>query len=253
MLRFRLAQILYTRNEFAENVCMIGKALFTLCLVAVAVAAGSAQATPTATPTPTPSASPAPAKANARPAETTPAEPFDRADVKTMASKCVRLETESGVIEAEMYPESAPETVRSFLNLVATGAFDTTTFSRVVPGFVIQGGNIWTRTGGVSRELGARARRTIPDEPNKILHERGVLSMARADEPNTTTTNFFILVGTGAHLDGKFAAFGRVLKGIEVADAINKAPVNDEKPEKPVRITKATVTACVSPTVTAND
>lgn len=185
-----------------------------------------------------------PAKSNARPAPTAAAEPFDKADVKTMAAKCVKLETEGGDIEAEMYPESAPETVRNFLNLVATGAFDTTTFSRVVPGFVVQGGNIWTRTGGVTRDLGARARRAIPDEPNKILHERGVLSMARSDEPNSATTNFFILVGNGSHLDGKFAAFGRVTKGMDVADAMNKAAVTDEKPEKPVRLKKASVTAC---------
>lgn len=203
------------------------------------VFSGSGQTSPQPTATPT-----EPAKTNTRPTPPVAAEPFDKADVRSMAAKCVRLETEAGVIEAEMYPESAPETVRNFLNMVATGFLDTTTFSRVVPGFVIQGGNAWTRIGGVSRELGARARRTIPDEPNKILHERGVLSMARADEPNTTTTNFFILVGTGSHLDGKFAAFGRVTKGIEVADAINKAPVTEEKPEKPVRITKASIQPC---------
>ena len=86
-------------------------------------------------------------KANSRP---TPApdyapEPFDKADVKTMASQCVSLDTEAGLIEMEMYPEHAPESVRNFLNLVATGLFDTTSFDRVVPNFVIQGGNIWSR------------------------------------------------------------------------------------------------------------
>lgn len=197
--------------------------------------------------TPQPTATPAePAKTNVRPVPPAAAEPFDKADIKTMASKCVKFETEIGEIEAEMYPESAPETVRNFLNLIVTGALDTTTFGRVVPGFVVQGGNIWTREGGVSRELGARARRTVPDEPNKILHQRGVLSMARADEPNTATTSFFILVGNGSHLDGRFAAFGRVTKGIEVADAINKAPVTDEKPEKPVRIRKASIQPCAT-------
>lgn len=161
-----------------------------------------------------------------------------------MAEKCVKFETESGDIEMEMYPESAPETVRSFLNLTATGAFDTTAFTRVVPGFVIQGGNLYSREGKITYPLGMRARKTIPDEPNKILHERGVVSMARTDEPNTTTTNFFILVGTASYLDGKFAAYGRVTKGMEVVDAINKAPVTDEKPDKPVRIKKASITPC---------
>jgi peptidyl-prolyl cis-trans isomerase B (cyclophilin B) len=189
-----------------------------------------------------------PVKVNARPAATpaAKAEPFDKADVKTMALQCVSLDTEVGAIEIEVYPEQAPETVRNFLNFAATGMFDTTTFSRVVPNFVIQGGDIWTREGGkVSREMGARARRTIPDEPNKTLHQRGVVSMARGDEANTASTHFFILVVDSPPLDGKFAAFGRVTKGMDVVDAINKAPVMYEKPDKPVRIKKVTVAPCV--------
>jgi peptidyl-prolyl cis-trans isomerase B (cyclophilin B) len=202
----------------------------------------------TATGSPTPG-KPEPAKLNSRPTPipTAASEPFDKADVKTMAAKCIKLETEAGYIELEMYPEGAPESVRNFLNLVSIGAFDTTTFSRVVPGFVVQGGNIWTRDGGVSRDLGARARRTVPDEPNKVLHERGVVSMARSDEPNTATTNFFILVGTASYLDGKFAAFGRVTKGMEAIDMINKAPVTEDKPVKPVRLKKANVITCPTP------
>jgi len=193
-----------------------------------------------------------PKKINARPeapqpkaAATAKAEPFDKADVKTMAGKCVRLETEAGNIELELYPEQAPETVRNFLNLTALGLYDTTTFSRVVPDFVIQGGNLATREGGLSAEIGLRSRRTIPDEPNKIPHDRGVLSMARSDEPHSASTHFFILVSVAPDLDGKFSAFGRVTKGIEVVDAINKAPVVAERPDKPVRIRKAVVFDCV--------
>jgi peptidyl-prolyl cis-trans isomerase B (cyclophilin B) len=104
---------------------------------------------------------------------------------------------------------------------------------------------MWSREGGkVSRAIGERGRRTIPDEPNKILHERGILSMARPDEPNKAMTDFFILVKDAPFLDGKFAAFGRVTQGMEVVDAINKMPVTDEKPEKPVRVRKATVNTC---------
>lgn len=186
-------------------------------------------------------------KANSRPAappDESP-EPWDKADVKTMAAQCVSFDTEAGLIQIELYPEHAPESVRNFLNLVATGLFDTTSFDRVVPNFVIQGGNIWSREDKkVTRAMGMRARRTIPDEPNKILHERGIVSMARADEPNTATTNFFILVTEADYLNNKFAAFGKVIKGMEVVDAINKAPVNEEKPEKPVRIKKASVSPC---------
>lgn len=192
-----------------------------------------------------PAASPETKKANERPQAAAAAkEPFDDADIKTMASKCVELDTEAGLIVIELYPENAPETVRNFLNLVAMGFFDTTTFSRVVPDFVVQGGNVWTREGGVTTEMGARARRRLKDEPNRILHERGVVSMARGEEASTATTNFFILVSDSPHLDGTFAAFGRVSKGMDVADEINKAKVTNEKPEKPVRIRKASVKNC---------
>ena len=191
-----------------------------------------------------------PKKTNSRPQPTAlptdPAakpEPFDSVDVKTMASKCVRLETEAGNIEIELYPEQAPETVRNFLNLTALGLYDTTTFSRVVPGFVVQGGNLATReTSSVAIAL--RSRKTIPDEPNKILHDRGVLSMARTEEPHSASTHFFILVSEAPHLDGTFSAFGRVIKGMEVVDLINKAPVVNDRPEKPVRLKKAIVFPC---------
>ena len=189
------------------------------------------------------------AKANARPVpnpEVVKPEPFDKADVATMAKQCVTLDTEAGVIEMEMFPESATESVRNFLNLVATGALNTTTFSRVVPGFVIQGGDLYSREGKVTNAIGLRARKNIPDDPNKILHERGIVSMARGDEPNSASTHFFILVDSASSLDGKFAAFGRVTKGMEIVDAINKMEVDGDKPVKVIRIKKASVAICVA-------
>jgi len=184
-------------------------------------------------------------KANQRPvAAPTPApEPFDGASVEKMAASCVSLETELGVMEIEMIPEVAPESVRSFLNLAATGALDTTTFSRTVKDFVIQGGNLSTSEKW-GYDLAKRMSRKLPDEPGLIKHVRGIVSMARSDEPNSATTHFFILVGDGPHLDAKFAAFGRVTKGIEVADEINKAPADGEKPNRPVRINRAIVAPC---------
>jgi peptidyl-prolyl cis-trans isomerase B (cyclophilin B) len=183
-------------------------------------------------------------KANARPAEPAAApEPFDGASVEKMAANCVSLETDLGVIEIEMIPEVAPESVRGFLNLAATGALDTTTFSRTVKDFVIQGGNLSTSEKW-NYELSKRMSRKLPDEPGLVQHVRGIVSMARSEQPNSATTNFFILVGDGHHLDGKFSAFGRVTKGLDVADAINKAPAEGEKPNKPVRINRASVSPC---------
>jgi peptidyl-prolyl cis-trans isomerase B (cyclophilin B) len=211
---------------------------------AVAMLAGvaSAQAPTTESQTPPEALK----KANARPDESVVSrpEPFDGASTDKMAAQCVTLETEVGSIEIEMIPEVAPESVRNFLNLAATGALDTTTFSRVVKGFVIQGGNLATsEKWGV--ELSKRAARKLPDEPGLIKHERGIVSMARGDEPNSASTHFFILVGPGQHLNSKFAAFGRVRKGIEVADAINGAETDGDKPAKAVRINRAVVAPCV--------
>ena len=210
---------------------LIRVALFSLCLSSLCAAQQQTGA---------------PAKkANARPAAEAQAspEPFDGASVEKMAAQCVTLDTEAGAVEVEMLAEAAPETVRNFLNLAATGAYDTTTFSRVVRGFVVQGGNLSTRE-ALTAELLKRSRRTVADEPNAVKHTRGVLSMARGDEPNSATTHFFILVGEGAHLDGTFSAFGRVRNGMDVVDKINAAPLEGEKPEKPVRLRRATVAPC---------
>jgi peptidyl-prolyl cis-trans isomerase B (cyclophilin B) len=217
--------------------------LTTLCLSALTVAVNAQNKTPDKKPE---AAAPKDLKkTNQRP--TAPiksaSEPFEKATVEAMAAKCVEFDTEAGVVRLEMFPESAPETVRSFLNLAQTGAFDTTTFSRIVPGFIVQGGDLGTRE-KLTPELSARANRHVPDEPSQIKHERGIVSMARSDAPNSATTNFFIIVGTASHLDGTFAAFGRVTSGMEVVDAINKMPVEAEKPIKPVRIKKITVAAC---------
>src|ERR1041384_7250284 len=148
-------------------------------------------------------------KANARPAETAKpkAEPFDGVPVEKMLGQCVTLDTEQGVIVIEVLPQKAPESSRNFLNLAATGALDTTVFSRVVKGFVIQGGNLSTSERW-SEQLAERMSRRLPDEPSDLNHVRGIVSMARSDQPNSATTHFFILVGDGSHLDGKFAAFG---------------------------------------------
>jgi peptidyl-prolyl cis-trans isomerase B (cyclophilin B) len=185
----------------------------------------------------------APKKANARTTPTEPADPFDGAPVEKLASQCVTLETEIGAIEIAMMPEVAPEAVRNFLNLSATGALDTTVFSRVVKGFVIQGGDLQTSEKW-GAELARRMSHKLPDEPGLVKHVRGIVSMARTNEPNNATTHFFILVREAPHLDSKFAAFGTVTKGMEVVDAINQAPAEGEKPEKPVKITHATVATC---------
>jgi len=183
-------------------------------------------------------------KANSRTtAQSEAADPFDGASLEKMAAQCVTLETELGPIEIAMLPLNAPEAVRNFLNLSASGAFDTTTFSRVLKGFVIQGGNLQTSEKW-NADLARRMMHRLPDEPGLVKHVRGIVSMARTDEPNSATTHFFILVAPAPHLDSTFAAFGQVTKGMEVVDAINQAPGDGEKPNKPVKINRAVVAPC---------
>jgi peptidyl-prolyl cis-trans isomerase B (cyclophilin B) len=186
-----------------------------------------------------------PRKANAR-AAATPApagDPFDGATVEKMAGQCVTLVTELGQIEIAIMPENAPEAARNFLNLSVTGALDTTTFSRVVKGFVIQGGNLQTSEKW-NEALAKRMSHKLPDEPGLVKHVRGIVSMARTEEANSATTHFFILVAPAPHLDSKFAAFGTVTKGMEIVDEINQAPVAGDKPERPVKINRAVVNPC---------
>ena len=214
---------------------------YLLCLLACSAAARQPQQTPE------PVAEPPAAKKNARPAgEAEAAEPFDKMTPEQMAGRCVTLETEAGEIRIEVLSEAAPESARNFLNLVSIGAFDTTTFSRVVRGFVVQGGNVGTReklTPGLIR----RASRKVPDEPNPVKHLRGVVSLARPQEANAATTHFFILLNDSPHLDGTFAAFGRVRTGMDVVDKIAAGELDGEKPKSPVRIRRAAVALCQQP------
>jgi peptidyl-prolyl cis-trans isomerase B (cyclophilin B) len=123
------------------------------------------------------------------------------------------------VMRAELYPETAPETVKNFVELVEKGFYDGTIFHRVIPGFMIQGGDPdGTGTGGpgycIKGEFAANGFK------NHLKHDRGVLSMARAMDPDSAGSQFFIMVANSPHLDGQYAAFGKVVEGIETADKI---------------------------------
>ena len=118
-----------------------------------------------------------------------------------------------------MLPAKAPETARSFLNLAATGALDTTTFSRVVKGFVIQGGNLQTSEKW-SAQLAERMSHHLPDEPSDLRHMRGIVSMARGDQIDSALTSFFIALTDQPALDGTYTVFGRVVEGMDVVKKI---------------------------------
>ena len=132
-----------------------------------------------------------------------------------------------GTITAELYGEAAPITVANFVKLVNEGFYDGLTFHRIISGFMIQGGDpLGNGTGGADQDI--KGEFAANGWNNPIAHERGVLSMARSSMPNSASSQFFIMHQAAPHLDGAYAAFGRVLTGMEVVDAIcANTPVTD--------------------------
>lgn len=148
--------------------------------------------------------------------------------------KYVVIEMENGdVMKGELYPEIAPETVANFEKLVNEGFYDGLTFHRVIPGFMIQGGcPLGNGTGGPG--YGIKGEFSANGFENNLKHDRGVLSMARAMEPNSAGSQFFIMVEKAPHLDGSYAAFGRIIEGMEAADTIvNQKRNMMDKPNVP--------------------
>jgi len=160
-----------------------------------------------------------------------------------MSNPIVTIEMENGgVIRAELYPQIAPNTVANFVSLVQSGFYDGLIFHRVIPGFMIQGGDPQgTGMGGPGYSIkGEFARNGF--RQNNLRHSRGVLSMARSMMPNSAGSQFFIMHADAPHLDGDYAAFGKVTEGMDVVDAIAQTPTGfQDRPVKEQRIRKATV------------
>lgn len=151
----------------------------------------------------------------------------------------VIIEMENGQkIEIELYPEAAPITVKNFEKLVGEGFYDGLTFHRVIRGFMIQGGcPQGNGMGGADENIIGEFRANGHDNP--IKHERGVISMARAYNPNSASSQFFIMHENAPHLDGQYAAFGKVISGMDVVDEIASIPTDySDRPKIAVRIKK---------------
>ena len=154
-----------------------------------------------------------------------------------MSNPIVTIEMEDGgIIRAELYPEIAPNTVRNFISLVKKGFYDGVIFHRVIPGFMIQGGcPDGTGMGGpgycIKGEFEANGIR------NDLRHTRGVLSMARAQDMDSAGSQFFIMHKDAPHLDGQYAAFGKVVAGMDVVDKIAAVRTDwNDKPTTPVKM-----------------
>ena len=154
----------------------------------------------------------------------------------------VTIEMEDGgVMKAELYPAVAPNTVNNFIFLARSGFYDGLIFHRAIPGFMIQGGDPdGAGTGGPGYSIkGEFAQNGVK---NELLHTRGVLSMARTMDPDSAGSQFFVMVADAPHLDGGYAAFGKVIEGMETADAIVSAKRDwNDRPKKDQRMKKVTV------------
>ena len=166
-------------------------------------------------------------------------EPFSTESAADLAQYRAVLETSAGPITVAFFPDKAPEHVRNFLRLAQAGVFDGTAFHRVVRGFVIQTGALNTR--GALTEKQRKYVHTLKPEFSDTPHVKGILSMARGDDPASATTSFFIVTGNASSLDGKYTVFGRVVDGLPVVDSIEQSPVSGEAPVTRIELTKVRI------------
>lgn len=166
--------------------------------------------------------------------------PFAHAGLEELR-RVVTLETTVGSLRVQLEPDWAPEHVRQFLNLAAEGWYDGVGFHRIVPGFVVQGGMGYYREPAKTHRAD-RWVRTLPGEfRDEVKHLRGIVSMARDDDPNSATTSFFLMLGEASYLDGKYSAFGRIVEGLETLEAFEREEVEGETPKRRLEIVRATV------------
>ena len=146
-----------------------------------------------------------------------------------------------GVMEGELYPDIAPQSVYNFIDLANHNYYDGLIFHRVIPGFMIQGGDPeGTGMGGPGYSI--KGEFAMNGFKNDLKHTTGVLSMARSQRPNSAGSQFFIMVDDAPHLDGQYAAFGKVTEGIDVAQAIVSSPRDwSDRPREDQVMTKVTV------------
>lgn len=162
--------------------------------------------------------------------------------VEQMQNTVVDLHTSLGTISIRFFPEKAPNHVRNFIELAESGFYDRTRFHRVIPNFMIQGGDPNTISGfPATWGLGGTGE-NLAAEFNDIPHERGIVSMARSGHPDSASSQFFIMVASAPDLDGQYTAFGEVTAGMDVVDRIVSAPRGEQdRPHNPVPIESATV------------
>ena len=159
-----------------------------------------------------------------------------------MSNPVVTFEMDNGkIMKAELYPDIAPNTVNNFISLINKGFYDGLIFHRVISGFMIQGGDpLGKGIGGPGYSI--KGEFAMNGFENSLLHDRGVLSMARAQNPNSAGSQFFIMHQVAPHLDGNYAAFGKLTEGFDVLDEIASVRTDyNDRPRIPQIMKKVTV------------
>ena len=166
-----------------------------------------------------------------------PPPPFTTETVDELAAYRAVLETSAGPITLELFPDRAPGHVRNFLRLAQAGVFDGMAFHRVARGFVIQTGFLPSRSTPLTEEQRSLIT-TLEPELSDTPHVKGIVSMARGDDPASADTSFFIVTARAGALDGVYTVFGRVVDGIDAVDRIEAAPVDGETPLQRIDLTR---------------
>jgi peptidyl-prolyl cis-trans isomerase B (cyclophilin B) len=159
-----------------------------------------------------------------------------------LAKYRARLETSLGDITLEFFPDLAPEHVRNFLRLAQAGFYDGTAFHRVAQGFVAQGGLLSTREPPLPEFRVKDLVRRLKPEFNKTHHAKGIVSMARYDEPDSAETSFFICLADASSLDNEYTVFGKVVEGFDVLEKFENVEVDEETPKERIELKKVTLT-----------
>lgn len=165
------------------------------------------------------------------------------ANLTSDPDRVVVLETKQGTIKLQLFDKIAPKHVANFLDLVKSGFYDGLTFHRVIPGFMIQGGDPNSKDDDLNNDgIGKPGQTRVPAEFSKYQHQRGILSAARTQDPNSATSQFFIMHKNYPSLDGQYSIFGQVIEGMDVVDKIvSLKKVMGDNPGKASQIKKAYV------------
>ncbi|MFL6248857.1 MAG: peptidylprolyl isomerase [Thermoanaerobaculia bacterium] len=183
------------------------------------------------------------AAAETAPSATAAAPVTEEKPMSSYENKVAELHTSAGEIDIRFFPDVAPNHVRNFIDLAEKGFYDGTKFHRVIPGFMIQGGDPNTKGGNPELWGTGGSGKNIDAEFNSVKHKRGIVSMARSTSPNSASSQFFIMVADYPSLDNQYSVFGQVTKGMDVADKIVSARTTGpgNRPIEPTTIEKIVI------------